>query len=106
LMVLLREKVVMVTADGCKLTLPDISMEQVGRIHMKDVPEEKISLVSPFKGQPVDPKALDINLEEVMHFFMKALDKEVEDGEGSTTGKEVEEHGWTAIGAEHYKWLV
>ena len=28
-MVLLREKVVMVTADGCKLTLPDISMEQV-----------------------------------------------------------------------------
>ena len=29
LMVLLREKVVMVTADGCKLTLPDISMEQV-----------------------------------------------------------------------------
>merc|ERR1712010_34458 len=101
-----REKVVMVTANGCKLTLPDISMEQVGRIHMKDVPEEKISLVSPFKGQPVDPKALDINLEEVMHFFMKALDKEVEDGEGSTTGKEVEEHGWTAIGAEHYKWLV
>ena len=78
-------------------------------------------------------QALDINLEEVMHFFMKALDKEVtdamlmvvkkwsyqvqdqykwiilcqvEDGEGSTTGKEVEEHGWTAIGAEHYKWLV
>jgi len=101
-----REKVVMVMADGCKLNLPDMSMEQVGRIQMKDVPEEKISLVSPFKGQPVDPKALDINLEEVMHFFMKALDKEVEDGEGSTTGKEVEEHGWTAIGAEHYKWLV
>ena len=28
-MVLLREKVVMVTADSCKLTLPDMSLEQV-----------------------------------------------------------------------------
>ena len=63
-------------ADGCKLTLPDMSMEQVGhsnvlrllflqnkppfqqvgRLQMKDVPEDKISLVMPFKGQPVDPK--------------------------------------------------
>ena len=71
-----REKVVMVMADGCKLTLPDMSMEQVehstvlrllflqnkptfqqvGRLQMKDVPEDKISLVMPFKGQPVDPK--------------------------------------------------
>ena len=71
---LLREKVVMVMADGCKLTLPDMSLEQVdvqlklfssykslslhqaGRVQMKDVPEDKISLVTPFKGQPVDPK--------------------------------------------------
>ena len=73
-MIMLREKVVMVMADGCKLTLPDMSLEQVlpckkkissyislslhqvGRIQMKDVPEDKISLVNPFKGQPVDPK--------------------------------------------------
>ena len=73
-MMMLREKVVMVMADGCKLTLPDMSLEQVnlqiklfrfykslslhqvGRIQMKDVPEDKISLVNPFKGQPVDPK--------------------------------------------------
>ena len=29
LMEMLREKVVMVMADGCKLSLPDMSMEQV-----------------------------------------------------------------------------
>jgi len=96
----------MVMADGCKLTLPDMSLQQVGRIQMKDVPEDKISLVMPFKGQPVDPKALDVGLEDIMHFFMKALDKEMEDGEGSSTGKEVDEHGWTNIDAEHYKWLI
>ena len=28
-MTMLREKVVMVMADGCKLTLPDMSLEQV-----------------------------------------------------------------------------
>jgi len=103
---MLREKVVMVMADGCKLTLPDMSLEQVGRIQMKDLPEDKISLVNPFKGQPVDPKALDVGLEDIMHFFMKALDEEIEAGEGSSTGKEVDEHGWTNIDAEHYKWLL
>ena len=67
---------------------------------MKDVPEDKISLVKPFKGQPVDPKvkylnstaiclfkerslirsnqALDVNLEELYISFMKALDIEVD----------------------------
>ena len=66
---------------------------------MKDVPEDKISLVKPFKGQPVDPKvkylnstsiclfkerplitsnqALDVNLEELYLSFMKALELEV-----------------------------
>jgi len=101
-----REKVVMVMADGCKLNLPDMSMEPVSRVQMKDVPTDKISLVKPFKGQPVDPQALDINVDGMMRFFMKELDKEVEEGEGSSTGKEVEEHGWTNLGAEHYKWLL
>ena len=67
---------------------------------MKDVPEDKISLVKPFKGQPVDPKvkylnstsiclfkerplitsnqALDVNLEELYVSFMKALELEVD----------------------------
>ena len=67
---------------------------------MKDVPEDKISLVKPFKGQPVDPKvkylnstaicsfkerplirsnqALDVNLEELYLSFMKALELEVD----------------------------
>ena len=66
---------------------------------MKDVPEDKISLVKRFKGQPVDPKvkylnstsiclfkeiplitsnqALDVNLEELYLSFMKALELEV-----------------------------
>jgi len=101
-----REKIVMVMADGCKLTVPDMSLQQVGRCQMKDVPEDKISLVKPFKGQPVDPKALDVNLEELYLSFMKALELEVDNIEGSSTGKEVEEHGSTNIDAEHYKWLL
>jgi len=103
-----RGKVAMVLASGCKLTLPDdISIEPVSRVQMKDIPTDKISLVKPFKGQPVDPKALDINVEGMMRFFMKELEeREIEEGEGSSSGKEVDEHGWTNIGAEHYKWLL
>ena len=32
------------------------SLHQVSRVQMKDVPEDKISLVKPFKGLPVDAK--------------------------------------------------
>ena len=37
---------------------------------------------------------------------MRSILCQIEEGEGSSSGKEVEEHGWTNIGAEHYKWLL
>jgi len=98
--------IVMVMRAGCKLTLPSGDGEKIARVQMKDVPKDKIPLIHPFQGQPVDPEALDTcGLEGIIKAFTGALEKEVA-GVGRSSKEEMEERGVTVLGLEHYKWLL